>query len=53
MKEVILEAEGQTVESIIDNLQLRLCMLTGDHKLSNGDFSYPYTYLSYILGYGI
>jgi len=36
-KEVIPEAEGETVESTIDNCQSLLCMLTGEHELSNGD----------------
>jgi len=29
--------KAKPLKSIVDNLQLRLCMLTGDHKLSNGD----------------
>ena len=37
MKEIVSEAEGQSAESIIDNLQSLLCMLTGEHELSNGD----------------
>jgi len=37
MKEVIPEPEGQTVESIIHNCQSLLCMLTGEHELSNGN----------------
>lgn len=37
MKYVMPEAEGQSFESIIDSLQCQLCMLTGEHELSNGD----------------
>jgi len=37
MKEVVSEAEGQGAESIIDNLQCLLCMLTGEHGMSHGD----------------
>ena len=37
MKEVIPEPEGQTVEGTIDNCQSLLCMLTGEHELSNGN----------------
>jgi len=37
MKEVISEAEGQTMESMIYNLKYWLCMLAGEHELSNGN----------------